>query len=80
MSANLKRAARTSAVIAYRQVEKLTEHELEDVLITLVECGENHEAEMANDQLYHLRERRRLQLTLASVLDGTANKTGGAAT
>lgn len=64
-----KSALRTAAMIAYRSFDSLTEQERSDVLVALMATGNDDEADLANKTLYHLREQRRLQLTLRSILE-----------
>lgn len=69
MDEQLQSSLRTAALIAYRSFDSLTEAEKCDVLLSLVATGRGEEAELAGKSLFHLREQRRLQLTLRSILE-----------
>lgn len=68
----------TAVRIAYRQFDQLTEAEQSAVLVSLMHVGGEQEADLANKTLFHLREQRRLQLTLRAVLDGVGGEKTGA--
>jgi len=69
MSDRLHKAILTTARIAYRHRGAISESELNDVLVVLVEVGGDEEAAQANDALFHLRKSQEAQLKLASILD-----------
>lgn len=66
----IKAAIRTTALIAFKHVDQLSDAEIEAVLITLVEAGEHKEAEVAASGLYHRIEARKAQLILKGVIAG----------
>jgi len=68
-----KAAIRTTALIAFESVERLTEKQLEALLITLIEAGTDAEAEIAEKQLYHKQEARKAQLLLKAIIEGSGH-------
>jgi len=71
---------RLAARIAFRQYEQLTSREREAVLLLVINYGDESEGNEAERTLFHLREQRRHQLLLDSILnqagDGNGNGQG----
>ena len=63
-------ALRTTAHIAARSMNTLTERELECVLVSLIAVGTEEEGKAADARLFLLREGQKAQLVLQSVLEG----------
>lgn len=63
---------RTALSVAFRHIDDVstTDGEREAVLAAIASHMASAEAELAAQQLFHLREQRRLQLTLRAILDG----------
>jgi hypothetical protein len=68
----IKSAIRTTALIAFESVDTLTEQQMEAVMIALIECGSDKEAEVAGLLIYHREQARRHQLTLKAILEGAS--------
>jgi hypothetical protein len=64
---------RTVLRVAYRHIDEETTlpSEREAVLAAMAAHLDNAEAELAAQTLHHLREQRRLQLTLKSVMEAS---------
>ncbi len=62
----------TALRVAFRELDvpSTTASERESVLAAMTEHLPSKEAELAAQTLHHLREQRRLQMTLKSILDG----------
>jgi hypothetical protein len=61
----------TALRVAFRHVDDADTSDLEHeaILTAIAEHAPDAEAEMASRALFHLREQRRLQLTLRSILE-----------
>ena len=65
-----REAIKTTARIAFRSFDALSERDREAVLLALIDVEDDREGEAANQTLYHLREQRRRQLELKGLLFG----------
>ncbi|MBA4136748.1 MAG: hypothetical protein C0518_05475 [Opitutus sp.] len=63
-------ALRTTAQIAFRFIDTLSEREREQVLTALVVTCPQEEGEIAQRALYHLQQQRKEQMTLKAILEG----------
>lgn len=64
-----REAVRLAARIAYRQYDQLSELEREAILKLIIECEDEATAQDAEQTLFHLREHRKHQLLLSSILN-----------
>jgi hypothetical protein len=79
MPETAQQSIRTTAGIAFRSYDQLSERDREAVLVTLIEVGDAREAEAAGQTLHHLREQRRRQLELKGLLFGIGDEHQGGA-
>ena len=70
MSENVTAALRLAAIVAFRHIDELPEHQREQVLLALIEVLPTSESEIAQNALFHFREQRKHQLTLKAILEG----------
>lgn len=74
MNPEMRKAFLTAALIAYGHRSDLSDANLEQVLIALVELLPESEGAKANDALFHMRESHKAQLTLDSILEEGKSK------
>lgn len=69
-------AIQTALIVALRHSDAATttEQEREAVLIAIADIFSGERGELAAKSLHHLREQRRLQLTLRAILEGIGPK------
>ncbi len=67
-------AQRETALLAFKHIDEVSEHQREQVLLTLIDVLPEAEAEKAERALFYLRENRKAQFELALALDAYGSR------